>query len=302
MSLLKIIPSLLVATLAVGMATAPAKAQNIGPVVITDLDLTGVSFVDGVLTATGGTVSGTIAGLPFTTNITDFALELIPNALPGQTCSVLDLALGPINLNVLGLFVNTSPICLSITAIEGGGLLGNLLCGLADDLGIGDLGEILGLTDLLNGLPNVLSPVLSQALANAAPVTSNADTVCEGECEILDLVLGPVDLTLLGLNVHLDNCDNGPVEVCISATAGQGLLGDLLCGLADGGILPDLGNLLDLLDTLGNLLDDLSDLNLTAKQLNNLVNQVGRALRDGELTDNELDKLAKSITKLIKKA
>jgi len=299
MSLLKVIPSLLVATLAVGMATAPAKAQvtNIGSgIVIDNVTLEGTSFdaVTGVLTATGGTVSGTIAGLPFTTDITDFALDVTPD-VPGE-CAVLDLMLGPIDLNVLGLFVNTSPICLSITAIEGGGLLGNLLC---DHAG-GDLGDILGLANLLDGLPDVLSPVLTQALSNAAPPAPNADTVCEGECEILDLVLGPVDLTLLGLNVHLDNCDGGPVEVCISASAGQGLLGDLLCGLADGGILPGFGNLENLLGAI--LQDGVAGLDLTAKQLNNLVNQVGRALRDGELSDNELNKLAKSITKLLNKA
>jgi hypothetical protein len=51
-------------------------------------------------------------------------------------------------------------------------------------------------------------------------------------CAILHLELGPLDLTLLGLNVHLDNCHNGPVTVDITAVTGQGnLLGNLLCGL-----------------------------------------------------------------------
>jgi len=40
-------------------------------------------------------------------------------------------------------------------------------------------------------------------------------------------------LTLLGLNVHLDNCANGPVTVDITATPAGGLLGQLLCGLAN---------------------------------------------------------------------
>jgi hypothetical protein len=54
-----------------------------------------------------------------------------------------------------------------------------------------------------------------------------------GSCQILDLVLGPLDLNLLGLNVHLDR-----VVLNIFATPGPGaLLGNLLCavaGLLDG--------------------------------------------------------------------
>jgi hypothetical protein len=55
----------------------------------------------------------------------------------------------------------------------------------------------------------------------------------QGSCEILDLVLGPLDLDLLGLQVHLDT-----VHLNITAQQGPGnLLGNLLCavaGLLDG--------------------------------------------------------------------
>ena len=45
----------------------------------------------------------------------------------------------------------------------------------------------------------------------------------------LHLSLGPVHLNLLGLNVDLDNCDDGPVTVDITAQRGPGrLLGNLL--------------------------------------------------------------------------
>ncbi len=54
-------------------------------------------------------------------------------------------------------------------------------------------------------------------------------------CDILNLVLGPLDLDLLGLEVHLDK-----VVLNIVATPGPGnLLGNLLCavaGLLDGGL------------------------------------------------------------------
>jgi hypothetical protein len=53
-------------------------------------------------------------------------------------------------------------------------------------------------------------------------------------CEIQNLVLGPLDLNLLGLVVHLDQ-----VVLLITAESARGaLLGNLLCaivGLLDGG-------------------------------------------------------------------
>jgi hypothetical protein len=49
-----------------------------------------------------------------------------------------------------------------------------------------------------------------------------------GSCEILDLTLGPLDLDLLGLVVHLDT-----VHLNITAESGPGnLLGNLLCAVA----------------------------------------------------------------------
>jgi len=46
-------------------------------------------------------------------------------------CNVLNLTLGPLDLNLLGLRVQLNQVVLNITAIPGGGLLGDLLCGLA---------------------------------------------------------------------------------------------------------------------------------------------------------------------------
>ena len=53
-----------------------------------------------------------------------------------QTCQVLNLTLGPLDLNLLGLVVQlygpsrTQPVTLTITATPGGGVLGNLFCSL----------------------------------------------------------------------------------------------------------------------------------------------------------------------------
>jgi hypothetical protein len=74
-------------------------------------------------------------------------------------CEILDLVLGPLDLNLLGLNVHLDRVHLNITAVPGAGeLLGNLLCavaGLLDGTGIGGLSGIL--TNLLNALLGILN-------------------------------------------------------------------------------------------------------------------------------------------------
>ena len=53
-------------------------------------------------------------------------------AAAGPTCPVLNLLLGPLHLNLLGLVVDLSQVHLTITAEPAGGILGNLFCGLAN--------------------------------------------------------------------------------------------------------------------------------------------------------------------------
>jgi hypothetical protein len=94
----------------------------------------------------------------------------------------------------------------------------------------------------------VATGILHSVLTNAAgetvgtadtPVTlpvqlpEGGDVSTMAACDILNLVLGPLDLNLLGLEVHLDR-----VVLDIVANSGAGnLLGNLLCavaGLLDG--------------------------------------------------------------------
>ena len=88
-----------------------------------------------------------------------------------------------------------------------------------------------------------------------------------GTCEVLELVLGPIDLNLLGLRVELGGglSANQPIVLRITAIQGGGLLGDLLCGLTNllnqDGILEQLvGNLNDLAATLNSLVSLLDGL------------------------------------------
>jgi hypothetical protein len=69
------------------------------------------------------------------------------------------------------------------------------------------------------------------------------------ECEVLNLELGPIDLNLLGLEIHID-----PIQILIEADPTGGLLGQLLCALAGGGPLAQLLGLLNqILDILQGL-------------------------------------------------
>ena len=234
--------------------------------------ITGISVQDGQLVASG-TATATIRGR---TTTVPFVAPVNLSVVPGQTngaCPILNLELGPINLNLLGLVVETSPICVAITAYEGGGLLGDLLCTVANLLDGGlSLPDILageGLTDpvtgavllpgltlpeldsLLGGLTNLLNGALGNLLdAIATAILQGVGAVCD----ILHLELGPLNLNLLGLEVILDDCEGGPVVVDITGERGRGnLLGNLLCGLLGSGRV-GLGN------TLGEVLGSLPGL------------------------------------------
>jgi hypothetical protein len=88
-------------------------------------------------------------------------------------CPVLNLVLGPINLNLLGLQVTLGggnvqpgqqaqlPITLNLTAHQGGGLLGDLLCGVSNLLNANGLlghltGQLTQLTATLNSFISLL--------------------------------------------------------------------------------------------------------------------------------------------------
>jgi len=217
--------SLLIA-LMLSFAAPQAQAQSSAPFNMLPLKITGVKVVNGALVA-----EGKLGSHFFTDPIT---LAATPNA-SDPTCPILDLDLAPIHLNLLGLVVHTSPICLDINGDSGNGnLLGNLLCDIANLLNQGTpLSTILSglnasqLSLLTGGITRMLNTVLHD-LTSSAAVAGVAGT----SCNILVLSLGPLNLNLLGLVVHLDNCHNGPVRLHVYAVPGS-LLGNLLCSLDD---------------------------------------------------------------------
>lgn len=103
-------------------------------------------LLEGTLTRTNGTTEE--VSKEFTTK---FKLTQQQDA-----CQILDLDIGAIHLDLLGLVIDLAPIHLDITAVPGeGNLLGNLLCalvGLLDDLSNREL------KNFLNELLLVLFP------------------------------------------------------------------------------------------------------------------------------------------------
>jgi len=190
--------------------------------------------------------------------------------LQQEGCQILYLRLEPIDLNLLGLRVQTSVITLEITAHPGEGLLGDLLCAVNNLLNptprqlaqllntiLSSLGGQLPAGTVLTGLlplnfvnfreesGGLVADFMVRTAAGfvgpfSAPVTLLQPE--EGVCTVLSLVLGPLDLTLLGLQIQLyGETETDPIEVLITADPNGGLLGNLLCGISR--ILDDTPNL-----------------------------------------------------------
>ena len=83
--------------------------------------LVATGTLTGALTDSTGSAVGTVTRTVST-----------PAAVAQATCRVLDLTLGPLHLDLLGLVVDLNQVHLTINAVPGpGNLLGNLLCAIA---------------------------------------------------------------------------------------------------------------------------------------------------------------------------
>jgi hypothetical protein len=249
------------------------------PLAIQDLHVTGT----GATQALEGTA--TLAGQALDTAVPVTLSTTAPAATDPNQCPILNVDLEQgLHLNLLGLHVDTSPICLDVTATNHQGLLGGLLCDLQQGgLNLGGILSQLGtsLNTFLTDLDQLLTTVLSQRMAVTnvlgQPVgAAQQQASPAGFCDILNLSLGPVDLDvpLLGVDVTLNNCATppGPVTVDVTADPSGGLLGSLLRSL--------------------------DDLNLSGLNLNRLTRQVDRLINQlGNLTGN-LDQLTSAVDRL----
>jgi hypothetical protein len=132
------------ATNAVGNPLTFTGTYTLNQIVSNAGNLTAVGTLTGTLTDALGNVLGTVTDLPVS----------IPLTASGS-CQILDLTLGPLDLDLLGLQVHLDTVHLNITAQQGSGnLLGNLLCAVAHLLDSNASGN--ALANLLNRILGLL--------------------------------------------------------------------------------------------------------------------------------------------------
>jgi hypothetical protein len=168
---------------------------------------------DGVATATLRSF-----GEPATTVSKKVSLQVARRG----SCRILTLILEELDLTLLGLNVHLDRVELRVTGRRRGGVLGSLFCSLArSEVRPGRAsGAAARLTREIKKTGTI------RPLAFSVPVTAVAAQA--PTCSVLDLVLGPLHVNLLGLVVDLNR-----VHLTITADPAGGILGRLFCGLAN---------------------------------------------------------------------
>jgi len=136
--------------------------------------------------------------------------------------------------------------------VQGSDGAGNVLNGLVNITNFSVQGNQLVAQGVLNGTLTTADGSATSVVNQ--PVTLPVSSI-DPNCQVLNLVLGPLDLNLLGLTIHLNQ-----VVLNITAVPGNGnLLGNLLCSVA-------------------NLLNGGGPLNTVLTQLQTVLNQILGAL------------------------
>src|SRR4051794_3773476 len=183
-----------------------------------DIAITKFRVANGKTTATGvamATLSDNAGGVTRIKQPISLAVK------SGGSCRILSLVLDQLDLKLLGLNVHLDKVNLQVTGKKRGGVLGSLFCKLAQTRIKGKVAAARALTKRVHNKP--IRPLAFNVPLRAVAAQSGTPT-----CQVLTLVLGPLNLDLLGLVVDLNK-----VNLAITATRGQGTLGDLFCQLAD---------------------------------------------------------------------
>lgn len=140
------------------------------------------------------------------------------------SCRILKLTLDELTLNLLGLHAELDKVKLDVTGNPRGGVLGKLFCRLArSNVRTSERKKAArSLSARLARRP--LRPVGFTATIRPQSQSSQAQ---KGRCPVLELVVGPLDLDLLGLLVKLNK-----VRLNVFAVPGEGSVGDRFCTLS----------------------------------------------------------------------
>lgn len=152
----------------------------------------------------------------------------------GGACKVITLHLAELNVELLGLLVNTSEVNLDVKGARSKAL-GKLFCKLSQGLKLDKKSLARRAAHSLN--QRIADREMNVLAVNARmhPQQTSAAYADSPVCTILDLDLGPLELDLLGLLVHLyGDTKKKPVHVDADADPNGGVLGELLCELSGG--------------------------------------------------------------------
>jgi len=139
-----------------GTITAPIDGTTAaGGVVNGVFQVTGFTINQAGQLVANGVLNGTLTDTAgnVTQLVNETVSSVVTNQATGGGCQILDLTLGPLHLDLLGLVVDLNQVHLNITAQPGpGNLLGNLLCSVSHLLDGGNTAGLQNLLNLLNGL------------------------------------------------------------------------------------------------------------------------------------------------------
>jgi hypothetical protein len=213
------------------LAPALASADSSAPTTVTGTAITpqgklAVSvnvkrfFATSAGTKASGTATATLTPLgQIPTKVTK---NVTLAASPSGSCSILTLTLETLELKLLGLNVHLDKVVLTVTGQRHGGVLGSLFCSLAKARV--KAARVAAVHRLNTAMHRTGSVRPLSFTAGLRATTSQVGPTCS----VLDLLLGPLHLNLLGLVVDLNQ-----VHLTVTADPTGGVLGTLFCGLAN---------------------------------------------------------------------
>jgi hypothetical protein len=175
-------------------------------------------------TAAGTQATGTATATltPIGQSPTTVTKKVTLAASRSGSCTILTLTLETLELQLLGLNVHLEKVVLTVTGQRHGGVLGSLFCSLANARVKAARAAAVARLNAGIRRTGVVQPL-------ALSTTIRATTAATGPtCPVLNLILGPLHLNLLGLVVDLNQ-----VHLTITAEPTGGVLGSLFCGLAN---------------------------------------------------------------------
>jgi hypothetical protein len=213
----------LIATGAASASTAPVTATGVASTPQGNLAVS-VDVHRFYATSAGTRASATATATltPLGASPTSVTKKVTLAASKGGKCTILTLTLETLELKLLGLEVHLDKVVLTVTGERHGGVLGSLFCSLAGAK---------AKAARQAAVAHVNAAIRRRGAVRPIGFTAGLRAVSSAvgpTCPILNLVLGPLHLDLLGLVVDLNQ-----VHLIVNADATGGVLGSLFCGLAN---------------------------------------------------------------------